>query len=383
MMKTLIINGKVITPEVIVNNASVLCENGIIKDIIPVAKPEILADKIIDAQQNYISPGFIDMHVHGGGGADIMDGSVEAVIKVARTHKKYGMTSFVPTTLTSSVEKIKKAVLSVEEVMQSGCDGARVLGIHLEGPFLSMEYKGAQNPKYLIRPTIENYQNISGGSINVLRVSMAPEIEGAFELSEYLIDKGILLSVAHSKSDYQTMEKAAKHGFSHVTHMFNGMGGRESPEYYCRAGVVESALLLDDYKAEVICDGRHVPPEMIKLLYKCKGKDNMTLTTDAMRAADMPEGEYEIGGLSVLVTDGVAMLSDKTSFAGSVATVDRLVRNAVQNVGFDLVETINMVSLNVAKQIGWGNRIGSIEKGKWADIIIFNHNIDVIHVITK
>lgn len=383
MMRFLIINGNVITPEAIVYDASVLCEDGIIMDIIPVAKPEILADKIIDAQQNYISPGFIDMHVHGGGGADVMDGSVEAIMKVARTHKKCGMTSFVPTTLTSSVEKIKKAVLSVEEAIQSGTDGARVLGIHLEGPFISMEYKGAQNPEYLILPTIENYHKITCGNTNVLRVSMAPENEGALELAEFLTSKGILVSVAHSNADYQTMVKAAKHGFSHITHMFNGMGGMKSPDYYCKAGVIESALLLDEYSTEVIGDGKHMPPEMIRLLYKCKGKDNMTLTTDAIRAANMPEGEYELGGLPVLVAGGVATLSDRTSFAGSVATSDCILRNAIWSVGFNLVEAVNMVSLNVAKQIGWDNRIGSIEKGKWADIIVFNHNIEVLHVFTR
>jgi N-acetylglucosamine-6-phosphate deacetylase len=382
-MKTLIINGNVITPSKIINNASVLCDNGIIIDVILDAKPGILVDKIIDAQKNYISPGFIDMHVHGGGGADIMDGSVEAVIKVAQTHIKYGMTSFVPTTLTSSVEKIKKAVSSVEEAMKTGYSGARILGIHLEGPFLSKAYCGAQNPAYLLCPTIENYLNMTGRSKNILRVSMAPENEGALEFAEYLSQEGILVSVAHSDADFRMMEIALKHGFSHVSHIFNGMGGIKSPDYYCKAGVIESSLLLDEYKTEIISDGKHMPPEMLKLLYKCKGKDNMTLITDAIRAADMPEGEYELGGLTILVTDGVAMLSDRTSFAGSVATADRLVRNAVHNAGFNLVEAVNMVSINVAKQIGWDSRVGSIEKGKWSDLIVFNQNIDILHVITR
>lgn len=382
-MKTLIINGRVITPEGIIHNASVLSENGLITDLLNDANPQIPADKVVDACGNYISPGFIDAHVHGGGGCDIMDGTVESVIKVAQTHYKHGMTSFAPTTLTSSKQKIKIAVKAVEQAMRTDYEGARILGIHLEGPFISMAFKGAQNPEYLIAPTIENYLEITGGSNKIIKVSMAPELAGAMELAKYLREKGIVVSVAHSDAGFHEMKQALDSGFSHITHMFNGMSGIKSPDYYCRAGVIESGLLLDEYTAEIIGDGKHMPPEMIRLLYKCKGKDNMLFTTDAICAADMPEGNYQLGGLDVLVTDDVAMLADRTSFAGSVATADRLVRNAYKNIGLPLCEAVNMVSLNTARHLGLDDKLGSIEIGKIADIIIFDENINVVNVIRQ
>lgn len=376
-MKTLIMNGNIITSDKIIKNASVLCENRKIIDIIPISKPEILADNIIDAKGSYISPGFIDTHIHGGGGCDVMNGTLESLETIASCHSKYGLTSFLPTTLTSSKENIKKAVNVVNEAMKIGIKGAKILGVHLEGPFIGLPFKGAQNPKYLLSPTIENYIDITNGLDIVKRVSMAPEIEGAFTLSNYLSKKGILVSVCHSDADYKCMEKAKDNGFSHITHMYNGMSGVKSPDYYCSAGVIESGLLLDDYSCEIICDGKHQPPEMIKLLYKCKGMDKMMLTTDATSPTTMPEGEYSLGGLPILVTDGVAMLADRTSFAGSVATANILVRNAYKNCGIPLIEAVNMLSLNVAKSINIDKEIGSIEVGKRADIILFDDNLTI------
>ena len=206
---------------------------------------------------------------------------------------------------------------------------------------------------------------------------MAPELGGAFEAAEYFSARGINISIAHSDADYACVEEAVKHGFSHITHMYNGMSTVSSPDYYCKTGVAEAGLLLDGLTAEIIADGKHMPGEILRLLYKCKGPDGMLLTTDATRPTDMPEGLYELGGLDVLVTDGVAMLADRSSFAGSVATCDRLVRFAYKKCGIPLHEAVKMAGLNHARLIRMDDMLGSIKTGKQADIIVFDDDIRI------
>jgi len=377
-MTTIYNNGKVIMEDGIIESGTVLAENGVIRDVLE-GNPHICADETIDAGGKYISPGFIDTHIHGGGGCDVMDASANGLIKIAATHLKYGCTSFLPTTLTGEKEHIKKAVQNVHEVMNRGYAGARILGVHLEGPCISMKYKGAQNPKYLVNPSIALFQDIDQGLDIVRRISLAPELEGALEIARYYSSLGVNISIAHSDADFNCVKKAAGYGFSHITHMYNGMSYVSHPDFYCRPGVVEAGLLLDGLTAEVIADGKHMPAEILQLIYKCKGCDGMLLTTDATRPADMPEGDYELGGLGVVVTDGVAMLADRSSFAGSVATCDRLVRFAYKECGFKLHEAVKMAALNHAKLIGADRHTGSIKKGKRADIIIFDDDINVVY----
>lgn len=379
-MRILIKNGNTILPDKILKNSAVLIENGRIKDILKDPDYEIETDETIDAQGNYISPGFIDTHVHGGGGYDVMDGTRESLETIAKTHLKYGMTSFLPTTLTNSKEKIQNAIKNVYQVMNSDYEGARILGVRLEGPYFSMKFKGAQNPAYLVNPSIEHYLELTQGFDIIKMVSMAPELDGAFEVGRYLAENGICVSVAHSDADFSCVEKAVQNGFSHITHMYNGMSYLNSPDYYCKTGVAEAGLLLDELSTEIIADGKHMPPELLKLVFKCKGCDKMLLVSDATKPTDMPEGNYELGGLDVIVTDGVAMLADRTSFAGSVATADRLVRVAYKQAGFRLQDAVKMASLNHARLVGMDNEIGSIMIGKRADILIFDDDINIKNV---
>lgn len=382
-MATILFNGRVICRDCILEQGGLVVEDGRITRVFTGSFAPAPSDKLIDAEGRYLSPGFIDTHIHGGGGADVMDGSEEAVVCIAETHAKHGLTSFLPTTLTASPEAVQRACRAVRSTMGRKHRGASVLGIHLEGPFLSMKYKGAQNPEHLQVPSVQAFHDISDGGQNVLRLSMAPELEGAFELATYLKKRGILVSAAHTDADYGTMSKALEAGFSHVTHCFNAMSGVKSPDYYCRAGVIEAALELDGYSAEIIGDGRHMPPEMIRLLVKCKQPDKVMLTSDATRPADMPEGEYELGGLPVLVTDGVAMLADRTAFAGSVATADVLLRNAVKHVGLSLPQAVSMLSYNTAKSIGLETERGSLSEGFMADVVLFDDDINVTLVMRE
>jgi len=376
-MRTLYKNGNVILEDGIIENGAVLAEDGYIKKIFRGGCENIYADKIIDAGGDYISPGFIDTHIHGGAGFDVMDADSDGLLKIAATHREHGCTSFLPTTLTSSKEKIITAVKNAGDCMKKVHGGARILGVHLEGPCFSMRFKGAQNPKYILEPSVELFDELGCGLDIVKRVSLAPELPGAFYTAERLSARGICVSIAHSDADFKCAEESVRHGFSHVTHLFNGMSFINSPDYYCKTGVAEAALLLDALTAEVIADGRHMPHEIIKLIYKCKGP-SMLLTTDATRPTNMPDGEYELGGLDVLVTDGVAMLADRTSFAGSVACCDRIVRFAHKECGIKLHEAVKMAGLNHAKLIGADNETGSIKEGKRAEIIIFDGDINVI-----
>lgn len=382
-MAEIIYNARLVTQNGIVPNSGIVAEDGRITRVFTGETAFSAGDRLYDGEGRYLAPGFIDTHIHGGGGADVMDGTEDAVVHIAEVHGRHGLTAFLPTTLTAPVSGIQRACTAVAGAMRRSYRGAAVLGAHLEGPFIAQKYRGAQNPAYVIAPTVEGYLDMSNGGENVRRVSMAPELPGAFELAAFLRERGVLVSAAHTDADYQVMREALRHGFSHVTHCYNAMSGVQSPDYYCRAGAVEAALELDDYSAEVICDGKHIPPEMIRLLVRNKRPDRVMLTTDSTSPADMPEGEYQLGGLPVLVTDGVAMLADRSAFAGSVATVDRLVRNAVKNVGIPLWDAVAMVTCNPALSIGEQEERGSLREGLVADAVLFDEDIQVSLVMRR
>lgn len=336
------------------------------------------ADEVIDCKGLYLSPGFVDIHVHGGGGADFMDGEDAAVEKVLNTHAKYGTTSMLPTTLSSSPEKVIKALQTIEGVQNRWREGPRILGTHLEGNFFSLEHKGAQDPEFIFPPTPENYMPIVSCVSNIKRISCSPEIENALNFAEEMYKRGIRMSVAHSNANYEQFLAGVNHGFSHVTHIYNGCSFVHDPNYYCSGGVVESALLFDEVCVEAIADGRHVAKELLKLLYKVKGPDKMHLCTDAMSAAAMPaDRTYKLGNLDVVIHDSVAVLKSEPTFAGSVCTTNRLVRTMYHMVGVPLYDAVRMMSATPAKQIGEYYRLGSIRVGKLADINLFDEDIQI------
>ena len=378
-MKRIFKNAKLVLPEQIVYGY-VETQGNVIMGV-RTDTPDERDAVVTDCRGLYLSPGFIDLHVHGGGGADFMDGSAEAVQKILAVHGKYGTTSMLPTTLSGSREHVIQALKSIEEAQNNWTAGPRILGAHLEGNFFSMRQKGAQNPAYIIPPTEENYRPILDAVSNIRRVSCAPEAENALNFAAELSRRGILVSAAHTDAEYEAFLAGVNHGFSHVTHLFNGMSHIHSPNYYCKAGVCESALLFDEVCVEVIADGKHVPRELLKLLYKIKGPERMHLCTDAICATDMPEGEYLLGGLEVVVKDQVAALKTGDSFAGSVCTTDRLIRTMVQTAGVPLYDAVRMITATPAKQIGEYHRLGSILPGKLADLNIFDDEIRVRYTL--
>lgn len=386
--RTIIRNGKIIFPEKIEDNLTIVCEDGIIAEI--AASPNIIDDEydtVIDAQHNYVSPGFIDIHTHGGGGHDFMDGTVEAYLGAAEMHARHGTTSLLPTTLTSTTEELLKTFEIYREAKQNNKKGAKFLGLHLEGPYFAYNQRGAQDPKYLRNPEPDEYNMILAATDDIARWSLAPELNGALEFGQALTKRKILPAIAHSDAIYEEVVPAFEAGFTLATHLYSGMSTITRRNAYRYAGVVESAYLLDGMDVEIIADGVHLPKPLLQFVYKFKGPDKTALCTDSMRGAGMPDGESILGSLDkgqrVIIEDGVAKLPDRTAFAGSVATTDRLVRTMVDLAEVPLVDAVKMMTLTPARIMGIDQETGSIRQGKKADLVIFDNNIHVSHTILE
>lgn len=358
-----------------IEKGSVLVENGKIKEINP---KNVQDSEVIDARGMYLSPGFIDVHIHGAGGHDTMDGTYEAINEIAKTICKFGTTSFTPTTMTVAVEDIRKSMDVIKEAKINGTDGANVLGAHLEGPFISPSAIGAQNPNFLEAPSIDTYNKMVGDCDDaVVSITIAPEVEGAKELIKYLSDKGIVCSIGHTKATYEEAIDGIKCGCSHSTHLFNAM----TPFTHRAPGVV-GATFDSDITTETISDGIHIAYPALRVAYKQKGTDKVLLITDAMMACGMPNGIYSLGGQEVNVENGAARIKSG-SLAGSILTLDKAVRNVYNNSDYPLNEVVKMASYNGAKHCNVEDRKGLIKEGYDADLVIFDEDINVKKVIVN
>ncbi|ATL49259.1 N-acetylglucosamine-6-phosphate deacetylase [Chitinophaga caeni] len=379
-------NGKIITPGGIINGGSVVIADGVIVDVLK-DDVDIPGAQLLDAGGAYIAPGFIDMHVHGGGGHDFMDNTVEAFLQIGAIHARYGTTALLPTTLSCGMDDLMKTLDTYEKAHPLNRGGATFLGMHIEGPYFAMSQRGAQDPRYIHHPDPNEYERILEKYPSIVRWSVAPELQGAVEMGIKLVQRGILPSIAHTDAIYEEVLKAYDAGFTHATHFYSAMSGVTRRDAFRYAGVVESAYLLDDMTVEIIADGVHLPEALLKLVYKIKGAEHTALVTDAMRAAAMPEGPSILGslhnGLEVIVEDDVAKLPDRKAFAGSVATADRLVRVMINKAGIPLQDAVRMMSLTPASILKIQDKKGSLEKGKDADIVLFNENIDIQTTIIK
>ena len=375
-----IFNGKIITPEKIIDGGSVMITGGTISSI---SENNMESGKAveIDAQGNYISPGFIDIHVHGGGGYDFMDGNQEAFLKIAETHARYGTTAMLPTTLTSTKAEILHILDVYEEANRHNTHGARFLGMHLEGPYFAMSQRGAQDPRYIRNPDPAEYRDILSKSSCIKRWSAAPELEGAVEFGKYVKSKGVLPAIAHTDAIYEEVITAFESGYTLATHLYSAMSGVTRRNAFRYAGVIESAFLIDEMDVEIIADGLHLPAPLLKLVYKIKSANHTALITDAMRAAGTGVRESVLGnidsGIRVIIEDGVAKLPDRSAFAGSIATADMLVRTMVYTAGVSLMDSVKMMTSTPARIMGISEKKGEIAVGKDADIVIFDKNIHV------
>lgn len=358
-----------------IEKGSVLVEDGKIKEINP---SNVNNTEVIDAEGLYLSPGFIDVHIHGAGGCDTMDGTVESINTIAKTIVQHGTTSFTPTTMTVAAEDIRKSMEVIKKLKEEGTEGANVLGAHLEGPFISPKAIGAQNPNFLLAPSVENYNKIVGDCGDaVVSITMAPEVEGAKELIKYLSDNGVTVSMGHTKATYDEAIEGIKCGACHSTHLYNAM----TPFTHREPGVV-GATFDTDITTETISDGIHISYPALRTAYKQKGTDKVLLVSDAMEACGMPDGQYSLGGQDVIVKNGAARLLDGT-LAGSVLTLDKAVKNIYNNSNYPLNEVVRMATYNGAKHCHVEDHKGLIKEGYDADLILFNEDIEIQKVFVN
>lgn len=380
MERIKIANGRLITPFRIIENGTILIEEGRILKI-GQGSIDFPGAQLIDAQNHFVSPGFIDMHTHGGGGHDFMDGTIDAFLEAAKIHALHGTTAMVLTTLTAETDDLLQTFSVYNQAKKSNLEGSLFLGLHLEGPYFSMNQRGAQDPRYIRVPNRREYETILSYSPDIIRWSAAPELDGGPELGRFLSEKGILAAIGHSDATSEEVAEALENGFTHLTHLYSAMSGVTRKNAFRYAGVIESAYLYDQLTVEIIADGIHLPPSLLQLIYKQIGPARIALITDSMRAAGLSSGESILGslkdGLKVIVEDGVAKLPDRTAFAGSIATADRCVRTMVQQAGVPLLHAVQMMTSTPARICKVDRSKGTLTVGKDADVVIFDENIQV------
>lgn len=386
-MATIIQNAVILTPFRRISG-SLVVEGTAISQILPGedAAPKS-GDVLIDAGGRYLSPGFIELHTHGAGGCDFMDGSIDAVVTACRTHMRHGTTALLPTTLSSQDGELFENLANISRATHIKENMPEILGVHLEGPYFSPAQNAAQDKRYIKAPVREEYEHIFTNCPFIKIWSVAPELPGAQEMGQWMRAKGIIGSIGHSDAVYEDVELAVENGYRMITHFFNGMSRLTRRDAKMYLGVAESGLCFDELTVEIIADGCHLPPSLLKLIYKVKGPDRICLVTDSMRAAGTDVCESTLGSLKngqrVVIENGVAYMPEKTSFGGSIATADRLVRTMYRQADVPLNEAVKMMTVTPARVLGVDDRIGSIAPGMDADLLLFDENISVSLVMTK
>lgn len=336
------------------------------------------AEEIELPENAVVLPGFIDEHIHGAGGSDAMDGNTKDLAIIAETVAKEGTTSFLATTMTQSKENILKAMRAVKEYREAaGEQGARIAGVHLEGPFIAAAHKGAQPLEYVAAPdakTFDEYNAACGNAIKI--ITLAPETDGALDFIRHIVAQGTVVSIGHTGAKYAEVKAAMEAGATNVTHTYNA----QSPLHHREIGVVGSALLLEDLYCELICDTIHVSVPAMQLLVKNKRADKLALITDAMRAKGLADGVSELGGQTVYVKGGEARLADGT-LAGSVLRMNRALQNMVEKVGVPFTQAVDYCTINPARTLKMENEAGSIAEGKRADFAVLNDKFDVLYTV--
>ena len=379
-MRTAFINGKLVLPDAILTGRNLLINTGVIEEI----TSEVPDDaNVINAAGLYIAPGFIDLHVHGGMQADFMDGTEEAFRTAAQNSLSGGATTIYPTTVCASDETLQ-TTFRVFRKVKNDPGLPHMPGLHLEGPYLASEQAGAQNPDFLKMPVPQHWQMILDNHDIIARVTAACELPGALELGDLLRRNGIVASIGHSDADYSDVVEAVAHGYTHVTHLYSGMSALHRKNAYRILGLVESAFLLDELTVEIIADGRHLPPELLRLILKCKDHTSISLVTDALRGSGLPEGSViALGGSdkrNAVIENGVAIMEDRCCFCGSVATAAMCVRTMWKDAGIPLHEAVQMMTGNPARVMGIDRFTGSLKPGLASDLVLFDKDVSVRQV---
>ena len=378
MKKLLLKNAKLVLENKLVNGSILVFENRIEKIFTDEDNlSEFTFDEIIDLDEKYLGPAFIDVHTHGADGADAMDSSEVALRKISKYLVQEGTANFLATTLTSTKEILKNVLKIVANLQDKDIEGANIFGVHMEGPYFSIEYKGAQNDKYMLPANIkelEEYLSVKEGLIKLFSIS--PHNQENLEAIKFLVDKGIIASVGHSAASYEDVMKAIDLGLSHATHTYNGMKGFTHRE----PGVVGAIFNSDNIMAEIIFDKFHVHPEAVRTLIKIKGVDKIVCITDSMSATGLSEGKYKLGEFDVNVKDGQARLISNNALAGSVLRMDVAFRNLIE-LGYSITDAFKMTSTNAAKEFKLNT--GILKEGKDADLVVLDKDYKVCMTMVK
>lgn len=371
-----IVNGRILTPQGWLENGSVLVEGNKIVNVINTVLP-VNGAEIIDAKGCDIVPGGIELHVHGGGGRDFMEGTEEAFRVAVDAHLHYGTTAIYPTLSSSTVPMIEAALKTTEKLMAE--PDSPIMGLHLEGPYFNMKMAGAQIPEWIKAPVKEEYEHILGLTKCLKRWDAAPELEGSVDFIKACRAHGVLPSIGHTKATYADVKAANEAGMTHATHFYNAMPVVYKNREFKEAGTVESIFAEENMTVEMIADGIHVPPVMLRMIYQIKGVERTALVTDSLACA---AADSDVAfDPRVVLEDGVCKLADRSALAGSIATMDRLVRTCVQQAGIPMDDACRMISETPAKIMGIYDRKGSLEQGKDADIIMFDKNQELTFVM--
>lgn len=370
------VNGRILTPKGWLDGGSIVTDGNKIRAVSNI-NLHVVGAEIIDAKGGYIVPGGIDMHAHGGGGRDFIEGCEDAFRAAVNAHLKHGTTSIYPTLSSSTVPTMEAACNVCEKLMAE--KDSPVLGLHIEGSYINRKEAGAQNPVLIKAPIIYEYETLLNKYKCIKRWDEAPELPGTIRFVKELRKHGVLSALTCTRATYEDVSDAYKAGMTHASHFYNGMPVVYKEQEFKVPGTVESVYALQDMTIELIADGIHVPPVMLKVAYKIKGVEKTALITDSLACAASEEGVAF--DPRVILEDGVCKLADHSALAGSIATMDRLIRTCVQMAGIPMEDACRMASETPAKIMGVFDRKGSLEDGKDADIIMFDKDLNLTYVM--
>lgn len=368
-----IVNGKVITPQGVDRQARLVLKAGRIAEITR-EQGGVEGAQTIDAQGAYVAPGCIDTHLHGGDGHDFTEATPEAFRAIAYAHATQGVTTLYPTLAVAPTTVFRQAIKACETVVSQPYEGARIEGLHLEGNYINPLLKGGQDERFIQLPDPAEYQELLESTRLIKRWTAAPELPGALEFARYAHSKGILVSLGHTAADYPTVKRAYEAGFTHATHFYNAMSGVHKQREYKHEGTIESVYLVPEMTVELVADGIHVPPAILRLVCAFKGIDRISLISDAMAAAACLRPEHLRLDPRMIVEDGVCKLADRSALTGSIASGIRLIQVMAEKAEIPVADCVRMAATNPARLMGIDDRKGSIERGKDADLILFDEN---------
>ena len=368
-----IVNGKVITPQGVDRQARLVLKAGRIAEITR-EQGGVEGAKTIDAQWAYVAPGCIDTHLHGGDGHDFTEATPEAFRAIAYAHATQGVTTLYPTLAVAPTAVFRQAIKACEAVVSQPYEGARIEGLHLEGNYINPLLKGGQDERFIQLPDPAEYQELLESTRLIKRWTAAPELPGALEFARYAHSKGVLVSLGHTAADYPTVKRAYEAGFTHATHFYNAMSGVHKQREYKHEGTIESVYLVPEMTVELVADGIHVPPAILRLVCAFKGIDRISLISDAMADAACLRPEHLRLDPRMIVEDGVCKLADRSALTGSIASGIRLIQVMAEKAEIPVADCVRMAATNPARLMGIDDRKGSIERGKDADLILFDEN---------